>query len=224
MFPASVIERFRAVDVASIGDVLRGLGLNCIEPGIKPLERTWTVCGPAITMRLIPLQDASRWFERERHPRQLVRLARPGDVLVIDQGGDLDHTIWGGNVASNDGVEMKLGGVVIDGACRDQRQVVDAGIPTFVRGTTTMHGHGVYGTTCFNSEPVRVGRISIAPGDLVIGDADGILVVPAARAEEVIGLAEERLALDTLPPANTSEETARRHAHRNRLYGLPNPP
>ena len=219
-----VVERFRAIDVACIGDVLRGLRLRCVEPRIKPLERGWTICGPAITMRLLPLQDESRWFEWERHPRQLVRMASPGDVLVIDQGGDLDHTIWGGNVSSSDGVEMQLGGVVIDGACRDQLEIIRAGIPTFVRGTTPMHGHGVYGTTCFNSEPVRIGGISIAPHDLVVGDADGIAVIPAARAEEIVLLAEERHELDTTPADGTREDARRRSQLRNRLYGLPIPP
>jgi regulator of RNase E activity RraA len=224
MVSANVIDAFREIDVPCIGDALRGLGLNCIEPGIKPLERTWTMCGPAVTMRLVPLQDPSRWFDRERHPRELVRMAAPGDILVIDQGGDVDYTIWGGNVASNDGVEMQLGGVVIDGACRDQHAVIESGIPTFVRGTTPMHGHGVYGTTCFNSEPVRLGRISVAPGDLVIGDADGVLVVPLDRAEEILQRAQERHELDTSVADGSPEDADRRNRLRNRLYGIPDPP
>jgi 4-hydroxy-4-methyl-2-oxoglutarate aldolase len=222
--PVEFIDRFRAIDVASIGDVLRGLHLNCIENLVQPLERTWTMCGPAITMRLLPLQDRNRWYESERHPRELVQLAKPGDVLVIDQGGDLHATIWGGNVSSNDGVAAQLGGVVIDGACRDSVDVIRAGIPTFVRGTTLSHGHGVYGTTCFNTEPVRIGNISVAPGDLVIGDADGIVVIPAGRAEEILLLAEERYELDNTPAKGTPEDTKWRSQVRNRLYDLPVPP
>jgi 4-hydroxy-4-methyl-2-oxoglutarate aldolase len=222
--PAELKERFRAIDVACIGDVLRGLHLNCIDYHVKPLDRSWTMCGPAITMRLLPLQDRSRWYESERHPRELVQLAEPGDVLVIDQGGDLDYTIWGGNVANDAGVAAQLGGVVVDGACRDSVDVIRSGIPTFVRGTTPMHGHGVYGTTCFNTEPVRIGGISIAPRDLVIGDADGIVVIPVARAEEILVLAEERHELDTTPADGTAEDAKRRSQVRNRLYDLPVPP
>jgi 4-hydroxy-4-methyl-2-oxoglutarate aldolase len=222
--PAEIIERFRAIDLACIGDALRGLGLNAVEYRVKPLDPRSTMCGTAITMRMIPLQDRSRWYEWERHPRELVHLAKPGDVLVIDVGGDLDCGIWGGNVTNEDAVPAGLGGVVIDGVCRDQGDVIRSGIPTFVRGTSPMHGHGIYGTTCFNTEPVRIGGISIAPGDLVVGDADGIAVIPAGRAEEIVALAEERHVLDTTPKLGTPEDAKKRSQQRNRLYGLTVPP
>jgi len=221
--PPAIIERFRAIDLACIGDVLRGLHLNCIEYRLKPLDPKWTMCGPAKTMRMIPLQDRKLWYETERHPRELVQLANPGDVLVIDAGGDLKCGVWGGNV-SGDGRDAGLGGVVIDGATRDSIDVIASGVPTFVRGTTPMHFHGVYGTTCFVSEPVRIGDISVSPGDLIVGDADGIAVIPAARAEEVITLAEERHLLDTTPPLGTPEDAKLRSQRRNRLYDLPIPP
>jgi regulator of RNase E activity RraA len=221
--PVEIIERFRVIDLACIGDVLGGLHLNCVEYRLKPLDPSWTMCGPAITMRFIPLQDRNRWYETERHPREMVQLASPGDVLVIDAGGDLKSGVWGGNV-SNDGRLAGLGGVVIDGVCRDQQDVRKSGIPTFVRGTTPLHFHGVYGTTCFNSEPVRIGDISVNPGDLMIGDADGIAVIPADRAEEIVALAEERHTLDTTPPLGTPEDSKLRSQQRNRLYDLPVPP
>jgi 4-hydroxy-4-methyl-2-oxoglutarate aldolase len=221
--PVEIIERFRAIDLACIGDVLRGLHLNCVEYRLKPLDLSWTMCGPAITMRLLPLQDRNLWYETERHPRELVHLANPGDVLVIDVGGDLECGVWGGNV-SQDGRLAGLGGVVVDGACRDSVDVIRSGIPTFVRGTTPLHGHGVYGTTCFNSDPVRIGDISVSPGDLMIGDADGIAVIPAGRAEEIVALAEERHILDTTPTLGTPEDAKLRSQQRNRLYDLPVPP
>jgi 4-hydroxy-4-methyl-2-oxoglutarate aldolase len=222
--PQEIIDRFRAIDLACIGDVLGGLHLNCVEWGIKPLDRTMKMCGPAITMRLIPLQDKSIWYEQERHPRELVHLAKPGDVLVIDNGGDLDRGIWGGNVSNEDGVPAGLGGVVIDGVCRDTEDVIRSGIPTFVRGSSPLHGHGVYGTTCFNTEPVRIGHISVAPGDLMIGEADGIAVIPARRAQEIVELAELRHELDTTPKLGTAEDSKRRSQLRNQLYDLPVPP
>jgi 4-hydroxy-4-methyl-2-oxoglutarate aldolase len=221
--PFEIVEDFRKIDVACIGDALRGLGLNCVYQGVKPLLREWTMCGPAITMRLVPLQDRQKWYEWERHPRQLVNLAKPGDVLVIDQGGDLDYTLWGGNVAGG-GRRAKLGGVVIDGATRDAMSCIAAGIPTFVKGTTPQHGHGVYGTTCFNNEPVRIGSISIAPGDLVVGNADGIAVIPWSRATEVLALAQERHHLDTTAPEATPENAKTRMLTRSRIYGLEPPP
>lgn len=221
--PTAIIDRFRTIDLACIGDVLRGLHLNCVEYRVKPLARDWTICGPAVTMRFIPLQDRKLWYETERHPRELVHLANAGDILVIDAGGDLAHGVWGGNV-SNDGRRAGLGGVVIDGACRDSTQIIQSGVPTFARGTTPMHFHGHYGTTCFNNEPVRVGDVSVNPGDLIVGDADGIAVIPAARAEEVVALAEERYTLDNTPALGTPEDAKLRSQQRNRLYDLPVPP
>ncbi len=219
-----IMERFRAIDLACIGDVLGGLRLNCVEWRLKPLDRTSRMCGRAVTMRLIPLQDRSIWYEQERHPRELVHEANPGDVLVIDVGGDRDCGIWGGNVSTEDGVPAGLGGVVIDGVCRDSDDVIRTGIPTFVRGTSPLHGHGVYGTTCYMSEPVRIGGISVAPGDLMIGDADGIAVIPARRAAEIVELAEVRHELDTTPKLGTPEDSKARSQLRNKLYDLPVPP
>ena len=220
---ARAVERLRMVSIANIGDVLRGLGLNCIEPGIKPLLPGWSICGRALTMRLIPLQDPHRWYESERPPLELIKLSRPGDVFVIDSGGDRDFALWGG-YAAEEAARARVGGIVIDGVCRDSLHITSVGVPTFARGTSPMHGHGVYGTTCFNDEPVRIGRISIAPGDIVAADADGITVIPANRVEEIAALAQERYELDTAPRPETVEARRERQEHLHRLYNLPDPP
>lgn len=190
-----VVEGFSKVCVACISDVLHGLGLNCIEQGLKPLRSDWKICGPALTIRLIPIQDPQKWYMEEQHPGSLMDLAKPGDVIVVDQGGCVDFTIWGGNTAARAKV-IQLGGVVIDGACRDSAQVIVSGCPTFVRSTNSLHGHGTFRSTCYNSEPVRIGKISVAPGDIVVGDADAIVVVPAARAAEILFFSQELHAMD----------------------------
>lgn len=217
---AAVVDRFRALPATCVGDALRGLGLRCVETGLAPLDPRWRICGPAVTMRLVPIQDPSRWYAEERSPQEVARLARPGDVLVVDQGGDLEHALWGGIAAGRDAVASGLGGVVIDGPCRDRLAVREAGVPTFVRGTTLRHGHGVYATTCVTSERVRIGSISVGPGDLVVGDLDGIAVVPPHRLDEVLANAERLHELEAPPDPDTPEEATRRARLREQLYGL----
>ena len=97
---ADVVEKFRNIDVACISDAVRGLRLNCFDVTIKPLVPSWKMCGPALTVRLIPLQDSNVWYRYEHHPATLMDIAKPGDVIVIDQGGRLDVALWGGNTAT----------------------------------------------------------------------------------------------------------------------------
>lgn len=226
-----IVEGFRAVCVACISDVLNGLGLRCVEQGLKPLRPEWTLCGPALTVRLIPLQDPARWYLEEQHPGSLMDIARPGDVIVIDQGGVVDYTIWGGNTATKAKV-MGLGGVVIDGACRDSTQIAALGCPTFVKSTTSQHGHGVFRSVCYNTEPIRIGGISVAPGDIVVGNNDAIAVIPAGRAAEILARAQELHTMDEagnariaagLPQSDPQTKAASRRRNYE-LKGLAIPP
>jgi regulator of RNase E activity RraA len=190
-----LLERLKTIDVACLSDALESLGLNCITSGIRPLQPDWRVCGPAVTMRLVPLQDRADW-ERELSTHALMDLAKPGDVIVVDMGGRLDlGAPFGGNTAK-DGIVRGLGGVVIDGACRDSEQIRAVGFPTFVRGTSSRNSHGKTLTTCLNTEPVQLGMTSVGPGDFVVGDVDAIVVIPRARAGEAVSVAESRHELD----------------------------
>ena len=192
--PAEIVAQFSEIDVACISDVLEALGLNCVTLGLRPLDPTWKICGTAVTMRLVPLQDRHDW-EQELSAHVLIDMSKPGDVCMIDMGGRVDVAPWGGNTAK-DGKTRGVNGVVIDGACRDSEQIVGIGFPTFTRGTCSSNSHGKTLTTCLNSEAVQIGTISVAPGDLVIGDRDAIVVVPAGRTAEVLRLAQKRHELD----------------------------
>jgi len=187
---SEMVEQYRLLDVACISDVTQGLQLNCVYQGLKPLIRTWKICGPAITIRLIPIQDRRNWYKEEQHPGSLMNIAQPGDVIVIDQGGYVEKAIWGSNTSIL-AKTLDLGGIVIDGACRDNEQIIECGFPTFVRSTTCIHGHGTLRSTCYNSEPVKLGSISVAPGDLIVGNSDAIIAIPAERAGEILELSKE---------------------------------
>src|SRR5579859_4857319 len=91
--PKQIIDEFRKIEVACIGDVTSGLGYRCITQGLYPLARGMKVCGPAVTLRQITSRDNRNWA---RHEQVLVEMCRPGDVLVMDCGGRTDGAPWGG--------------------------------------------------------------------------------------------------------------------------------
>jgi regulator of RNase E activity RraA len=196
----AVIDEFRKIDCANVADVYRKLDLNCGLQGLAPLRADWKICGPAMTMRQVPLQDKRDWDLQETSITVLIESADPGTIIVIDAGGRLDVSAGFGGNAAIMAVKQRIEGIVIDGACRDSAEIVESGPPTFVRGTTHPPSHGVYRATCINSEPIQLGSgataISVAPGDLVLGDRDGIVVVPANLAEEILALARERQEVD----------------------------
>lgn len=189
-----IIEGFRAVDCASVADALRGLGLSGIVQGLYPFSPEWKICGPAVTMRQIPLQVPAEWDHAATDVSTLTSVSNPGDVIVLEAGGRLDVAVFGGGSAGRLH-QFGIGGVVIDGACRDRAELLDIGCPTFAAGVCLVHPEGFLRTVSVNTEAVRIGTapgmVSVAPGDLVVGDMDGIAVVPSAKAAEVLDLAQQ---------------------------------
>ena len=187
---ADVVERFRPLSTASVAEAGRVLGLRLAAPELNPLLAGWRICGPAVTMRLIPLPDPGDWKGSEKALSVPIQIARPGDVVVIDCGGRLDFSPLGSAsaaMARARGIE----GLVFDGACREVDDVVAEGCPTFARGSCSAGSHGLVQTTSLNTEAVQLGSTAVAPGDLVIGDSDGITVVPVARGAELLAHATQ---------------------------------
>src|SRR6266851_5188585 len=170
--PLAIVDEFRQIDCQSVGEVLVGMGLNCVAHGIRPLAGGMKACGPAVTVRHIATRDRRRWQD-ELLPVKLVDMAASGAVLVMDCGGRVDVGAWGVNVARQ--AQAKgLAGTIIDGACKDSEELIALQYPTFVRGVALQHPHGLFYSTCVNSEPVQIGApphaIMVAPGDLAIAD------------------------------------------------------
>ncbi len=187
-----IITDFKRPDKALIEKVSRQhVGVAGLEagprqvahPDIKPLDPTWKICGPAFTVR------PEYWDDRlmgELAPKY----AKPGDVLVIDAGGHTEIAAWGMSMtiaAAKAGVV----GIVIDGSCmnsallaRDRPQ-----IPLFVRGVSaTAKGSDRPGSL---NIPVICGGVIVYPGDIILADSDGVVVLPPERAEKIVAAAEE---------------------------------
>lgn len=170
-----VIEAFRAFPTTQIAD--SGGAVGVVGPGIAPLTDAVEMCGPATTIWTKPgdilfVLKAPDLVER-------------GDVVVIDSGARLDAAVIGDIVG---GVMARAGadGLIVDGAVRDLDGLRELGIPTFARGvhpaTGSKDGPGALNV------PIQCGAVAVEPGDIIRGDASGLVVIPQRQAEKVLDL------------------------------------
>ena len=166
---AQIREILQMVSASNLSDALHRGG---VLQGINPLFRGIHMLGRALTVRTYP----GDWAK----PVRAIDMAEPGDVLVIDSGG-VGPAIWG-ELATNSAIQRGLGGVVIDGALRDSDDIVDLKFPAFSRlvmpNAGEPKGFGEIGV------PVIVGNQRVEPGDWVVGDGDGVVVLPRSIAVE----------------------------------------
>jgi 4-hydroxy-4-methyl-2-oxoglutarate aldolase len=148
--------------------------LGDMEPSVRPIVPGIHLVGPAFTVKCF-VGDTTAVLRS-------IDLAKPGDVLVIDVGGTERASAWGGSSALA-AKQRGLAGCVTNGSVRDFDELIEIRFPVFatgisVRGTVKSHP-GWTGIT------VSVGGVAVKPGDIVIGDSDGVVVVAAERAEEI---------------------------------------
>ncbi|HEY9498845.1 MAG TPA: hypothetical protein VIQ78_07470 [Terrimesophilobacter sp.] len=157
---------------------------NAMSSSIRALTPVGVV-GPAHTLRSVVGDNRSVHLE-------LTSVA-PGSVLVIDAGGYADRAIWGG-VLTIAARKQGILGVVIDGAVRDIDELTELEFPVFARGTSPAGPHKAGGGA--SAVPISCGNVPVSQGDLVIGDRDGVVVVPSALIDETLVLARARLELE----------------------------
>jgi len=154
---------------------------DALDPALKPLDPATKMAGRAVTVSLAP---ADNWFI---HIGLLE--AGPGDVLVVDVQGYVDAGPWG-DVLTHAAQARGLAGLVIDGAVRDSQQVIAAGFPCFARGVC-IRGTSKVQQGAINV-PVTVGGVLVDPGDILIGDADGLVRVRPGDAETALAASRAR--------------------------------
>jgi regulator of RNase E activity RraA len=179
---ADVVEAFRTMPVAAIGDSMsRNVGTVGLRQYHARLDTV--LCGPAVTVRVRPGDNLMI--------HKALMMVEPGDVLVIDGGGDLTQALVGGLMRTTC-IARRLAGLVIDGAVRDLCEWAEDGMPIFARGHTH-RGPSKDGPGEVNV-PVSCAGLVVLPGDLVVGDADGVIAVPAAEAASVLEKTRAHLA------------------------------
>ncbi len=179
---AAMIARSRVLPTPALSD---GMERHQGASGLLPVGRCLdgldgrSMAGTALTVRTRPGDNLV--------VHKALDLAQPGDVLVIDARGETENAILGELMCSY-AVTRSIAGIVVDGAIRDSAALSRGILPVFARGVSHLgpykSGPGeVYG-------PVQVGGMTVHDGDLVVGDGDGVVVVPRARAETVLKAAE----------------------------------
>ena len=157
--------------------------IGALPHTIKPLADAFTVCGPALTVSG-PAGD-NLWLHRA------IYMAQPGDVLVAYVSGGFEYGYWG-DIMTTAARERGLGGLVIDACVRDGAVLRRAGFPIFSRGLALRGTGKDFGATGWINHPVLIGEVTVVPGDLVVGDLDGVVVLPRAKVGAVTAAALAR--------------------------------
>ena len=185
--PKDLVKTFRSVTTCTISDILDRMGFQGVIFGLRPVKGGTVLVGPAVTVKQV--SGSFGTYSMEDYPiSQVIDYAEPGDVLVFDNGG-MQISSWGGVVsvaAKAKGIE----GVVIDGGCRDADQIVELHFPVFSRHITP--------TTCKTRVKIleingiiQCCGIRIKPGDIIVADQTGIVVVPQEKANDILEKAKE---------------------------------
>lgn len=177
------IERASAMDTATLSDALDRRGLNGQCYRIKPRSPSFRMTGRAWTLLYGPAGHVVGTVG------DYIDEVPPGSVVVLDNGGRDDATVWGDiltEVAHNKGIA----GTLIDGINRDVSLCLELGYPVFSKDSWMRTGKDRVQVEA-TQVPVNIGGVRVAPGDLVRGDADGVVVIPRELEDEVLALAEK---------------------------------
>lgn len=188
------IDQLRALDACAVSDALDRLGRPGVIDGIRPLTNRVRIAGRAITVQL---GDAVAEGTSPRHLcTSAIEAAGPADVILVAHRGRVDCAGWGGNL-SRAARARRVPGVIVDGAVRDVDEAFDLSFPVFGRAATPRTARGRVIEIGWN-EPVTIAGLSIAPGDLVLADSSGVVVIPTDIAADVLMVAAEIVAHDML--------------------------
>jgi regulator of RNase E activity RraA len=173
-----LVALFQGLDTPAVSDALDKLGIPGQCTGIMPLDNYWqTVVGPAFTVKYVSCGQPSGTVG------DFIDDVAEGDVIVIDNDGRTDATVWGDIMTQYAGIR-KIGATVIDGVCRDVVKALGDGYPLFTRGRFMRTGKDRVEVAAVN-QPVSIGMARVVHRDIVVADANGVVVVPRLRASEV---------------------------------------
>lgn len=179
--------KLEKLSTTNLSDAMDALGIRGATYGIRPIwEGTQKIIGKAITVKMIATGFA-------KNPNHLgvkaIHAAEAGDVIVVDNGGRLDTSCWGG-VLTVAAKTKGLSGVVIDGACRDIDEYVQEKFSVYARGAVVATARGRIMEEATNIL-VQFGGVQVRPGDIVVADRSGVVIIPIEKVDEVILRAEQ---------------------------------
>jgi regulator of RNase E activity RraA len=200
-----VLAKWRDIPPAIVSDMMNRT--QCMAGRIKPVAKGTTLCGQARTVTCMVGDNAAAHYA--------ISLLQPGEILVVDAGGYEDVAIWGG-IMTHGAVAKKCGGVVIDGAMRDVAEIEEMGLPAYCAAHVPQGPHKGFGGVIDGT--ISCGGARVSPGDIVVGDDDGVAVVPLSRHEELLDASIKKIAEEEAMIARikNGETTAQ-------MMGLPEP-
>ncbi|MDO5625762.1 MAG: 4-carboxy-4-hydroxy-2-oxoadipate aldolase/oxaloacetate decarboxylase [Pseudomonadota bacterium] len=167
------IKQLRDLGAATVYEAQGAKG--ALDSGMKPIDPTSRLAGPALTVDVQPGDNLILHYA--------VLQAKPGDVLVVDAKGFMEAGPWG-DVLTIQAMKLGIAGLVINGCVRDANLIIDLGFPVFCRGLS-IKGTGKNQPGKVNV-PVCIGNVVIHPGDIIVGDRDGLCVVAQGDVDSAI--------------------------------------
>lgn len=188
MYSKEIIDGFMGVATASVADAVDKIAgkRGYMDEAIKPRINEKKIVGPAVTVKEVPTDE----FLPPTLALDAIDESPAGSVIVIDIDGEANVAVWGGLMAAG-GKANNLAGAILDGGVRDVTEIRrDYGFQIFARSISPGTTLGRFKTVSSN-EPVVCGGITVNPGDLIVADLDGVLVVPQRHVEAVLAMAKE---------------------------------
>ncbi|QEH79290.1 RraA family protein [Sphingomonas sp. C8-2] len=183
MTRTDLAQQLLALGVTALSDALDRLGIDGQACGIMPVVRTMRFAGPAFTIRMVPVGLSGGVVG------DYIDEVEPGAVVVIDNQGIMNQTVWG-DILTLVAHAKGVAGTVIDGVCRDSDRCVELDYPVFARGNTMRTGKDRTTADAYGV-PVQIAGIRINAGDWLVGDADGVVAIPFDRIAEVVSVAQD---------------------------------
>ena len=180
----ALVALFEGLDTPGVSDALDKLGLPGQCLGVAPLDNySQVIVGPAFTVQYVSASVPPGTVG------DFIEDVAPGDVVVIDNGGRTDCTVWGDIMTQYAGTRH-IAATVIDGVCRDVNKALGDGYPMFSKGRFMRTGKDRVQVQSVN-QPVSIGTARVCARDIVVADANGVVIVPRARAAEVAACARQ---------------------------------
>lgn len=169
-----LVEKFSQYSVVAISGAMNGMGLMHWE--IKPIAKGMKLCGPAVTV--LTWQGHALWMQR------MMDVNQEGDVVVVDASGVRDLSVVGERIGYYMLDKKHIAGIVVDGAVRDGAGFREMGLPVFAKGICARL-FGSIGAGAINVT-IECGGVVVNPGDLIVGDDDGVIAIPREQLETVL--------------------------------------
>jgi regulator of RNase E activity RraA len=210
----SILHEFKKIPTSTFSDALDSLGIQSVITGISPIVEGIRLVGPAMPVRAVsgirgtyPLEDFA--------VGSVIDQASQGDVICFDLGGEPIST-WGG-LASKAAMNKRVAGFVANGGVRDIEEIRQLEFPVFARHLVPTSGKTRIKILSIN-KPIECSDVKIEPGDIIIGDSTGLVVIPSSRALDILEKAmelekKERKFENELKKGGSFQETAKKLRH-----------